>query len=287
MDLDPAMLIGAKRHDPADVRPCGTRGSLVIGSGLSVHDWEAANRLVPAPPGLEEGPFAELRLAPNPAAAVAAAIERRRVGSEQPIWSVVRDVLGSAFYSVDAAGVRIKNCSADSRLSGGSLGLRREGEAARYRLEERRLVSPGNSGAAEEGAFAPLSRAWATLAAHFEETVAAVEIPADSTLWRTKPDWCLIVSVPRVRALEDEGSLRFHYLGVSAVRLRDLWSLRDVDDRWAGGRFAIYLARELLRDLFSLRRQQRPLEWLRFTAALLGFASGVAWLLSELASAFA
>jgi hypothetical protein len=294
VDLDdPGLLIGAKTHDPADVRPCKTKGWVVIGSGQRIHDWEVTHKLVPAPPRVEEGPFAELRLAPSPEAAVAGAIGRRRVGSEQPIWNVVRDLLASAVYAVDATGVRIKDCHADSRLIGGSLGLRKEGETARDHLmrEERGLVVPGAvAGADGEDADAPLSEGWATLAAYFEETVAAVEIPSDLSAHAIKVDWCLIVSIPRVEALAAGGSLRFHYLGVRAVRLRDLLQLRDANDEFAGMRFARFLARELVRDILSPRRQRGMRDWLRLVGTTVGFAGSLAsfvWLLSEVASALA
>lgn len=292
MDLDdPGMLVGAKTHDSADVRPCRTEGSLILGTGVRLHEWDGPGRLVPAPPRVEEGPFTELRLAPSHAAAAAAAIGRRRAGSEQPIWSVVCDVLDSAFYVVEAAGVRIKDRHGDSRLVDGALGLRQEGENARERLvrEERELVSslPGATADGENGT-APMSEEWMALDAYFEEAVAAVEIPGDSVLRGVRFDWCLIASIPRLEALMDQGALRFRYVGTAGVRFRELLAVREVGGGFAGTRFSYFLARELGRDLLSVRRQQGVRDWLRFAGAVLGFASsigGIGWLLSQLAAA--
>ena len=287
---DPHGLIGAKAGDAADVRPCQTEGFMVLARGLNVHEWDGGDRLVSAPPQVEDGSFTEMRLAPSPASAVVAAIGRRRAGSEQPIWQVTRDVLDSAVYVVRATGVRIKDRHSDSRLVRGTPGLRKEGENARSRLvrEDRELVPSGAAApTGKEGVVGPMSDEWTTLVAYFEETVAAVEIPSDSALKSMKADWCLVASIPRIELLEEAGALQFDYLGTSVVRFRDLLKVKDTSGGSAGGRVACFLARELAHDIFSVRRQHGFKEWLRFATATLGCASslgGIGWLLSQLTS---
>jgi hypothetical protein len=289
---DPYGLIGAKAGDAADVRPCQTEGCMILARGLKVHDWDGGDRLVSAPPQVEGGPFTEMRLAPDAASAVVAAIGRRRAGSEQPILQVVQDVLDSAVYVVRATGVRIKDRHSDSRLVGGTPGLRKEGENARSRLiredRELELVHSGAAASAgEESGSGPMSDEWTTLDAYLEEAVAAVEIPCDSALRSIKADWCLVASIPRIKLLEEAGALQFEYLGTSVVRFRDLLKVKDTGGRSAGGRFAYFLARELAHDIFSVRRQHGFKEWLRFATATLGCASslgGIGWLLSQLTS---
>jgi hypothetical protein len=285
---DPSWLIGSKADDAGDVRPCGTEGYTTLAPGLRIYAWRKADRLIPSPPEAEEGPFAELRLAPSPAAAVVAAIGRRRAGSEQPIWEVVRDVLGSAIYLVRANGVRIKDRHSDSRLVGGTPGLRKEGEYARSRLTREEGEAP-ESGLATTS-FGPMSDEWTTIDAYFEEAVAAVEIPSASALRTIKADWCLVISIPRIEELEEAKALKFDYLGTGIVGFRDLLEVREVSGERAGGRFLYFLAREMAHDIFSLRRQQGFKAWLRFATATIGCMSslgGIGWLLSQLTSAFA
>jgi hypothetical protein len=222
-----------------------------------------------------------------------AAIGRRRASSEQPIWQVVLDVLACAFYVAIATGVRIKDRHSDSHLTGGTFGLRREGEFAQSTLvqEERELVTPGvgTSGEAEPGE-GPISHEWTAINVYFEEAVVAIEIPSESALRTIKADWCLLVSVPRIELLEEAGALRFDYIGTSVVRFRDLLKVRDISGAPAGGRLVYFLARELAHDVFSVRRQQGFKEWLRFATASLGCLSslgGIGWLLSQLAGALA
>lgn len=264
----------------------------MLGSGMRIHHWSGTDRLVVAPPQAERGPYTEMRLAPSPVAAVAAAIGRRRASSEQPIWRIVQDVQGSAVYAVRATGVRIKDRHSDSHLVGGTRALRKEGENARSRLvrEDRELVASRARASTEEAdGRAPMSEEWMTLDAYFEEQVAAVEIPSDSGLRTIKADWCLVASIPRLEKLEGSGALQTQYLGTGVVGLRDLLSFRDVEGEPAGGRFAYYLAREAAHDVFSLRRQSGLRDWLRFFAASLGSVSslgGLGWLLSRVGSLF-
>jgi hypothetical protein len=285
-DLDG--LIGAHAGDAADVRPCDTEGVTILAVGFSAQEWRGAERLVLAPPQAEGGPFAELRIAPSGAAAVVAAIGRRRAGSQQPIWQVVRDVMGCAFYVVRGTGIRVKDRHKDSRLVGGTPGLRKEGEYARARLpmEERERVVPG-AGVAADGeteSIAPMSAEWTTLVEHFRESIAGVEIPSESALKTIKADWCLVISIPRIERLESDGALCLDYIGTSIIRFRDLLKVRDVNGKRAGGRFAYFLARELAHDVFSVHRQRGFRDWLRFTTAMLGCASslgGLGWFFSQ------
>jgi hypothetical protein len=74
------------------------------------------------------------------------------------------------------------------------------------------------------------------------------------------------------------------------VRLRDLFRMKDVTGRWAGGRVACYLAREVARDLFSIRNRTGFTGWLKLATALLGAISGLgslSWLLSQVISSLA
>jgi hypothetical protein len=260
---------------------------MILGTGLKIHQWDGPDRVIPAPPLVPGGPFAEMRLAPSPAAAVVAGIGRRRAGSEQPIWQDVLDLLSYAVFYVNATGVRIRDRHNDGRLVGSTMGLRQEGQKARVRLvrEDRELVASGGA-MAEGDSSGPISDEWTTLAEYLEETVAGIEVPSDSALRTIKADWSLVVPVPRIKALEDKGALDYDYVGTGVVRFRDLLRIKDVNGKAAGGRFACFLAREFAHDIFSVRRQQGLKDWLRFATATLGCASslgGFGWLLSEVA----
>jgi hypothetical protein len=290
---DARELIGAKPGDPADLRPCRTRGYMVLPTNVRIHEWEGSDRAIPAPPQIDHGPFSELCLAPTPAAATLAAIGRSRVGSERPIWHVTKDILGWSVYAVEATGVRIRDRHRDSRLVGGTPALRQEGENARARLvrEDRELVASGAAPLSTEldEPRGPVSDEWTALGLYFEESVAAIEIPSDSALQTTKADWCLVVSIPRIRVLEKAEILRFEYLGARMVRFRDLLKTGDVSNRSVTRRIAYFFGREVAHDVFSIRRQQGFRDWLRFGSATLGFAGGLGglgWLLSHLASVF-
>jgi hypothetical protein len=263
---------------------------MTLAPGLPLHCWDGADRAITAPGQVTGGPFTELRLAPSAAAATIAAIGRRRAGSEQPIWQVVTDVLGFAIYRVRASGVRVKDRHSDSRLAGGTPGLRKEGEHSRSSLvkEDRALVASGAGAAGGAGNRAPMSDEWTTLDAYFRENVVGIEIPLESALRAIKPDWCLVASVRRIEALTNAGVLDFEYQGTSVVRFRDLFRARDVTGRHVGVDFAYFLARSAAHDVFSIRRQQGIGDWLRFGTALFGAASslgGLGWLASQVVSA--
>jgi hypothetical protein len=140
-----------------------------------------------------------------------------RGGSQQSVWEVVRDVLGGAYYLVRGTGIRVKDRRRDSRLVGGPPKLRKEGEYARSRLpsEERGRVLPGVTVAEEDEdeALAPMSDEWTTLLEHFREQVAGVEVPGEACLRTIDADWCLVVAIPRIEALEADAALSFDYIG--------------------------------------------------------------------------
>jgi len=283
-------LIGSRAGDPADLRICTNPSYIGLAPGLSIYSWDLRERAVPSPPRIQNGPFTELRLAPSPAAAVFGLMLRRRSGSLQSIWQVLRDAQRSAIYRVEAPGVRIKDCRSDSRLAGGLLELRKEGELARKGLDlaaDGRERTAMGAAAGVEGNYEERTRSeeWTTLDGYFDGAVAAIELPDDSKLRLVRADWALVGSSPRLEALVADGSLSLIYVGKSQVRLRDLLRMRDVSGRRAGGRVAYFLARETASDLFSFRRRSGFKDWLKLATALVGALSGLgslSWLLSQL-----
>jgi hypothetical protein len=300
----PDQLIGSRAGDPADLRTCTTRAYIALAPGLSIYDWDSPERVVPSPPLIRNGPFTEIRAAPNPTAAVFGLTQRRRVGSpDQSIWQALRDAQKAAIYRVEAPGVRIKNCSSDGRFAGGLLELRHKGELARRALdfaaagtERWELFVTAMEGDVRRGSKAGAASEWPTLEAHFDVRVAAVELPDDSNLRSIRADWSLIGSCPRLEALVSSGSLRLTYVGQSQVRILDLLRMRDARSHKVGWRVACFLAREASRDLvsllgkadldwFSIRRKSGFKDWLKFATAVLGALSGlgsVSWLLAQL-----
>jgi hypothetical protein len=216
-------------------------------------------------------------------------MQRRRVGSpDQSIWQAFRDAQRAAIYVVEAPGVRIKSCSSESLFVGGLLELRRKGELARravgFATERRELIVTAMTGDIN-GASKGGASEWSTLEAHFDARVAAVELPDDSTLRSIRTGWAFIGSCPRLEALVSSGSLRLIYVGQSRVRLRDLLVMSDARGRRVGWRVACFLAREALRDLFSIRGKSGLADWLKLATAMLGALSGLgslSWLLAQL-----
>ncbi|HET8861623.1 MAG TPA: hypothetical protein VFM94_00040 [Solirubrobacterales bacterium] len=217
-------------------------------------------------------------------------MQRRRAGSpDQSIWQALRDAQRAAIYRVEAPGVRIKNCSADGLFAGGLLELRRKGELARRALDfatERwevivTAMAGDVAGASKSGAASE----WSTLESQFDARVVAVELPDDSGRHAIRADWSFVGSCPRLEALVSSGALRFTYVGQSQVRLRDLLTMRDVRGRRVGRRVAWFLAREVLRDLFSIRGKSGFKDWLKLATAMLGAVSGLgslSWLIAQL-----
>lgn len=293
--LRPDELIGSRTGDPADLHICTGPSYVALPAGLSAYDFDSPERSVPAPPSVENGPFTELRLAPSPAAAVFALLARMRRASRRSIWQQLWDALKAAIYRVEAPGVRIRDCHSDGRLVGGLLALRKEGELARERLglaaEGRERVAMGAAGVMEnDWEDGSMSEEWTTLDDYFNEAIAAVELPDDSKPRSIKADWALVGSVPRLKAVANARILSMNYMGESRVRLRDLFLMRDVAGRRAGGRVSCFLVREMARDLFSVRNRTGFTDWLKLVTALLGALSGLgsfSWLLSQLISSLA
>lgn len=269
------------------MRTCTTRSYLALAPGLSVYDWESRERVIPSPPLVRNGPFTELRFAPNPTAAVFGVMQRRRAGSpDQSIRQVFKDAQRAAIYLVEAPGVRIKDRSSDGLFAGGLLELRRKGELARRALdfatERWELIVTAMAGDVAGPAKGGSPSEWSTLEAHFDARVAAVELPDDSTLRAIRPDWSFVGSCPRLDALVSSGSMRMTYVSRSQVRLRDLLTMRDAWGRRVGWRVACFLAREALRDLFSIRGKSGFGDWLKFATAMVSGLGSLSWLLAQL-----
>jgi hypothetical protein len=281
-------LVGSRAGDPADLRTCTAASYLGLAPGLPVHGWNRAERVIHAPPQARHGPFTELRLAPNPTAAVFGLMLRRRCGSHQSIWQVFKDAQKAAIYRVEAPGVRIKDCNSDGRFAGGLLELRQQGELARQGLglaQSRGRDAPSTAADVDAEGESAMSGAWTTLDAYFDAMVAAVELPDDSKIRSIRADWALVGSSPRLEALVADGSLRLVYVGRSRVRVGDLLRMRDACERRVGGRVALFLLREVAHDLFAVRRKRGLADWLKFATAVLGVLSGLgslSWLLSKL-----
>jgi hypothetical protein len=281
--IDPRQLVGRRHNDPADVVACMDERYLSLPAGVSAFDWRAPGRLIPDPPSVAGGPFTEIRLAGTPDAALAGQIVRRVVSSEQPIWQVLRDVRGYSLYRVEAPGVRIKDCHADSRLSRGLLALRKEGEDAQVHEEERTAVALGAAASPESHESEGIrSIEWQTVDRCFRELIAAVSLPDDLPRPKIRLDRPVIASVPRLDGLADQGLLSISYVGRRRIGLRDLLRLTDAAGRPAGWRFARFLARRLAHDFLSPRRQRRLRDWIALVAALLTSAGAIAGLVSRL-----
>jgi len=282
------------------LRTCTTRSYIALPLGLSIYDWDARQRAIPSPPLIRNGPYTELRIAPNPAAAVFGLMHRRLVGSpRQPVWEALGDARRAAIYQVEAPGVRIKACNSDGRFAGGLLELRRKGVLAQRALDfaterwELITAMTGHvSGASKGGAASE----WSTLEAHFDARVAAVELPDDSGLRSIRADWSLVGSCPRLEALVSSGSLRLTFVGQSQVRTLDLLRMRDARGCGVGWRVACFLVRRASSDLLSIwakrasewlsaQRKSGFKGWLKFVMAVLGALSGlgsISWLLAQL-----
>jgi hypothetical protein len=245
---------------------------------------------VPSPPLVRYAPFTELRLAPNPAAAVFGLMQRRRRGSpDQSIWQAFKDAQGAAIYLVEAPGVRIKNCCADGLFAGGLLELRRKGALAQRALdfatERWELIVTAMAGDVAGPAKGGAPSEWSALEAHFDARVAAVELPDDSTARSIRAEWSFVAPCSRLNALVSNGALRFTYVGQAQVRLRDLLRMSDARGRRVGWRVAYFLAREATNDVFSIRGKRGFKDWLKFATAMLGALSGLgslSWLLAQL-----
>jgi hypothetical protein len=280
-------LIGSKSGDPADLRICTQPAYVALPYGVSIYSWDAPGRAIQAPQPIENGPFTELNVARNPAAAVFGLLQRHCEGSERPIWEVFKDVQGAAIYRLDAPGVRVKDCRADGRLVGGPFELRRERRLARglgFALGDRERPATGASTGEDGSARDALSTDWRTLDGYFDQAIAAVAVPDSSKRGSIRADWALVGSSPRLEALVVDGSLSPIYMGRPRVRLSDLWRMRDVDGRRARARVVLFLVREGAKDVFSVRRLSGFRDWLRFATAAAGAVGSLSLLISQLFS---
>lgn len=280
-------LLGERAEDHRDTKACSTTSFTALGRGMKPYDWEDPARSIPSPPDVKNDQFTELRLAPNPAAAVAAVVIRQRAGSKQrSIISILLDAKQATIYRVRAPGVRLKDSRLDGRLVAGTAGLRLEGEQAQERLEDRALVGAGVGGPAQEEAESGASELWSTVEKAFEEeSIAAIEFPDDSKHVTLKLDWPLVAEARRLRVLAKARIFRLEVIGTDCVRWRDFFSMKDVAGRSAGWRFAYYVAREAAYDAISVSRRNGLRDWLRFVVALLAFFSSLGslgWLLSRI-----
>jgi hypothetical protein len=277
-------LVGSSPADRWGLRACETESYLAMAAGIWPYDWEHPARVVPNPPEIDHGPFTELHLAPSPEAALVGAILRLRKSSDQSIRQIVKDVRMRALYRVRAPGVRIKDGAHDAELAQGLLGLRREGEQTQDRLADRALAVVGGSSPDESADERGASIAWAAVAAAFDESIAALEMPDEGVHPTLKVDWPLLASVDRLQLLVNDRLFRLEFVGQEQVGWRDFLRLRDLRGRRAGARFFYYLGREAAHDFISLTRKNGLLDWLRFVTVMLGLITAYGGLIAFLLS---
>lgn len=280
--VEPHDLVGYKSGDAADVLACMHKRFIALPPGVSAYDWEAPSRQIPNPPSVEGAPFTEIRLAATPEGAWAGQILRRAASSEQPIWQILKDVRRYPIYRIEVPGARIKDCHSDSRMVGGPVALRKEGEETPVHEEDLALVtlgapSPAGGHELREGT----SVEWQALDRYFREPIVAVSLPDDSPHPTIRPDWPVVASIPRLDALEEGHMLKLIYVGERRMRLRDMLRLVDVTGKPAGLRFAYFLARESAHDFFSPRRKRSIRDWATLATAVAS-AGGIAGLISRL-----
>lgn len=285
--VQPHELLGYKTDDPADVLACMHDRFCTLPPGTSAYDWEGPGRLLPHPPSVDGGPYTEIRLADTPEAAWAGEILQRAAASEQPMWQILKDLRRFPVYRVKAAGIRVKDCHRDSRLVGGTLALRKEGEEAQVHDEDRSLVALGGAAPSEGHGVGGTSMEWQVIDRYFREPIAAIFLPDDSPHPGIRLDSPVVASIPRLDALGEDGPLSLIYLGERRMRLRDLRHLADADGKPAGLRFARFLARGLAHDFLSPGRKRSIRDWVTLAVALLtslGAIAGLALRLIDLVS---
>ncbi|HEX6667631.1 MAG TPA: hypothetical protein VF081_13665 [Solirubrobacterales bacterium] len=283
----PHELIGEWPDDPADLKACVRKNIYTaLPPGERAYDWESPSRIVTNPPEVKSGPFTEMHLSPTPAAAIAARVMRLRAGADQqPILQILGDAMQMAIYRVRAPAVRIKDVRLDSRFVGGAVELRRDGELAQERLEDRVRVASVPTGGVDETVGRHTSDAWEAIATGFTKSIAAMELPDDAIHPSLKLDWTLLGSVPRLNLLKNDGPFKLDFLGQSCVTWRDILAMEDIAGRPVGWRFAYYIGREAAHDFISLSRKKRLRDWLGFGIAILTFLSSLGslgWLVSQL-----
>lgn len=284
-DEDSRELVGEKAGDPADIKICLRKSYLALAPGHEAYEWESPSRVIPNLQQVKSGPLTELHLARSPAAGVVGMVVRLRESSDQSIIQIFKDARRAAIYRVRAPGVRIKDGRFDGRLVDGARGLRKEGEQAQERLEDRALVPTGSGATSDDAAEIGISTLWSTVEDGFLEKVAAIELPDEALHPTLKVDWPLIGSVRRLEALTKDNLFKLEYVGQSCVTWRDFLRLRDIGKKPAGLRFVYYLARGAAHDFVSLTRKSGIRDWLGFAGGLLAFLSSLGslgWLLSQL-----
>lgn len=275
-------LVGSKADDPGDVHACMNQRFLVLAPGLGASDWSSRTRRIPNPPNVVGGPFVEIPLALTPAAAVAGQIIRLAASSEQPIWQVIANVRRYLLYRIEAPGVRIMDRRADSKLVGGLGALRREGEEVEIHDEEPSLVSLGaTASSTTAGTGGVTSMGWRAVEECFRELIVAVALPDDSAHSTIRSDWPTIASIPRLECLQGDGFVKVLFVGGHRFRMRDLLGLNDASGRPAGRRFARFLARRFVRDLFSPRRRRGIKERAALGVTVLTSVGAIAGLTSQ------
>lgn len=281
--IEPRKLVGSSADDPADMLACMHERFMALPPGVSAYDWEAAGRLIPSPPSVEEGPFVEIRFAPTPQGAWAGVILRRVASGEQPIWQILKDVRRYPVYRIKAPGIRIKDRHSDSRLVGGPRALRKESEEARVHDEDLSLVTPGATAPSERfERTRGTSREWEAIAAYMEEPILGVLLPDDAPPSMIRPDWPIIASVPRLDALIEGGHLDLIYEGEQRMRYRDFLCLTDAAGRPVARRFAYDFARQIAHDFFSPRRKRSRRDWVTLALAVLPPLGAIATLAAKL-----
>jgi hypothetical protein len=285
-DSDAREFVGSTPADRWGLRACETESYLAIAAGIWAYDWEHSSRVVPNPPEVEHDPFTELHLAPSPAAALVGTILRLRKSSDQSIIQIFKDAKARAVYRLRAPGVRIKDGKHDAALTQGIVGLRREGEQTQDRLGDRALAVVGSGRGDELTEDRRASIAWATVAAAFEEKIAALQMPDEGVHPTLKVDWTLLASVDRLQLLVDDKLFWLEFVGQGSVGWRDFLRLKDLRGRRAAGRFFYYLGREAAHDFISLSRKSGLRDWLRFLTVMFGLITAygglVAFLLSKI-----
>lgn len=248
-ELRPHDLIGARADDPEGLRACPHRVFLALPPGMRLEEWEGRERLVRSPPQTKAGPYTELKLAATPARAVGGQIMRLRADSSRPIWQIVGDALKANIFEFEAHGVRVRDRQRESTLVEGIPWLRAEGAGS--------------------------SHGWMLIEGDFERGVVGVAVPDAAVGYPDPIDWSFLASIPRLTMLRTEGALRISYRRGARVRLRDLLALTGVARNPVGGSFALYLARELLRDLLSPRNRRSLRDWGRLLGGVLAFLGGL------------
>ena len=118
------------------------------------------------------------------------------------------------------------------------------------------------------------------------EDVVAIEVPDDTLATPFQADWPLLASVPNLDVLEDAGTLVISYRPNERHRFRDLFRVTDIAEKPKRWQFAYYLAREAAHDIFSVRRQDGPRDWVRFATSVGSVSVAASQLITALSQLF-